>query len=113
MHESGPGKELEGVKTAEVPFSIGAVGDFQSIRILEKVGGNVDILLGINYIAFFPVLVHMLASCLGIHKLKMKSIGNKFTCVIAGPHSSFDKILQEVGNAAYLLLMFTEGLPTW
>ena len=85
----------------------------QNIKVPDKVGGNVDILLGIKYNAFFPVLVHMLPNGLGIYKLKVKSFGNKFTGVIAGPHSSFDKLLQKVGNAAYLLHIFTEGLQTW
>ena len=85
----------------------------QSIKVPDKVGGNVDILLGIKYNAFFPVLIHMLPNGLGIYKLKVKSFGNKFTGVIAGPHSSFDKLLQKVGNGAYLLHIFTEGVQTW
>ena len=169
MHESIPGKELEGVKVAQGPFVIGAVGGvkvmaqdawmvkinmmdgscqvleglsvekvtsefpevnlteavkvvkaskpkdtvLQAVKIPDKVGGNVDILLGIKYNAFFPVLIHMLPNGLGIYKLRIKSFGNKHTAVIAGPHSSFDKLLDKVGNAAYLLQMFTEGLQTW
>ena len=169
MDESVPGKELEGVKVAQGPFPIGAVGGIQvmakdawmvkikmvdgSCQILEglsvekvtsefpevdlneavkevkaskpkdtllqnvsipqKVGGKVDILLGIKYNAFFPVLIHMLPNGLGIYRLKVKSFGNKSTAVIAGPHSSFDKLLAKVGNAAYLLQLFTEGLQTW
>ena len=169
MDDSVPGKELEGVKVAQGPFPIGAVGGIQimakdawmvkikmfdgscqvleglsvekvtsefpevdlneavrevkaskpkdtllqSVSIPQKVGGKVDILLGIKYNAFFPVLIHMLPNGLGIYRLKVKSFGNKSTAVIAGPHSSFDKLLAKVGNAAYLLQLFTEGLQTW
>ena len=57
----------------------------QSVKVPDKVGGNVDILLEIRYNAFFPMLIHMLPNGLGIYKLKVKSFGNKYTGVIAGP----------------------------
>ena len=55
----------------------------------------------------------MLPNGLGIYTLKIKSFGNKFNAVIAGPHSSFDRLLEKVGNAAYLLKLFADGLDSY
>ena len=87
--------------------------EIQNVKIPDVVGGEVDILLGIKYNALFPVLIHMLPSGLAIYKVKLKSFKNKYTAVIAGPHKSFNVLREKVGNTAYLLQQFEEGLQTW
>ena len=85
----------------------------QNVKIPSEVGGEVDILLGIKYNALFPVLIHMLPTGLAVYKVRVKSFKNKYTAVIAGPHSSFDVLRNKVGNTAYLLQQFEEGLQNW
>ena len=85
----------------------------QNAKVPNKVGGQVDILIGIKYNALFPTLIHMLPNGLGIYKLRIKSHGSKDTAVIAGPHSSFDQLLKKVGNMAYLLQTFQKSVQCW
>ena len=169
LEDGVPGNELEGVKVANGPFVIGAVGGvkvmardawmvkckmmgggsqvlegltvdkvtscfptvnldvavkavkssqpgnklLQNIKIPSQVGGKVEILIGIKYNALFPTLIHMLPNGLALYHLKVKSFKNLHTAVIAGPHSSFDRLLDKVGNTAYLLQKFQEGLQNW
>ena len=85
----------------------------QNVKVPAWAGGHVDILLGIKYNAFFPTLIHMLPCGLAIYKLRVKPFQNKYTAVIAGPHSSFDRMVDKAGNAAYLFQEFSKGLQTW
>ena len=169
LKEGIPGKELEGVKVANGPFVIGAVGDMkvmardawmvkckmmdggcqvlegltvdkvtskfprvnldaavkavkssqpgnkllQNVKIPSEVGGEVEILIGIKYNALFPTLIHMLPNGLALYHLRVKSFNSHYTAVIAGPYSSFDRLLDKVGNTDYLLQKFQEGLQNW
>ena len=85
----------------------------QSVIVPDWAGGHVDFLLGIKYNAFFPILIHMLPCGLAIYKLRIKPFQNNYTAVIAGPHASFNRMLDKAGNAAYLFQEFTRGLQSW
>ena len=85
----------------------------QNVRLPDEVGGEVDVLLGIKYNALFPELLHMLPTGLAVYKVRVKSFKNMYTAVLAGPHTSFDVLRKRVGNTAYLLRQFEEGLQNW
>ena len=70
------------------------------------------VLLGIQYQAHFPELVHSLESGLGIYKLKLSPDGPA-TATIAGPHHSFNLMMEKVGNVSALLNEFARGLLQW
>ena len=85
--------------------------ELQQLKIPKYVGGECHILLGIQYNAFYPELVHSLESGLAIYRLRIKSSWS--TATIAGPHSSFNFLAERVGNTAALLQRFTEGIQQW
>ena len=61
-----------------------------------KVGGTcVDIMIGIRYARFFPRLLYMLPSGLGIYETQFKAMNGQ-TCILGGPHSSWLKCKEEV-----------------
>jgi hypothetical protein len=66
--------------------------ELQALRVPAKVGGHVDILLGIQYASHFPTLVHSLESGLSIYKVKLTPSSSEYTAAIAGPHHSFNLI---------------------
>ena len=82
--------------------------ELQRLVVPEVVGG----LLGIQYIAHYPRKVHSLDCGLGIYELRLTSDGPA-TATIAGPHHSFDLLMEKVGNVSALLGHFTEGLLKW
>ena len=57
----------------------------QQLKSPKKVGGDIDILLGIAYASIFPERVHMLESGLAIYELKMSPHEKGFIAVIGGP----------------------------
>ena len=59
--------------------------ELQRLVVPEFVGGEVHVLLGIQYIAHYPRKVHSLDCGLGIYELRLTSDGPA-TATIAGPH---------------------------
>ena len=86
--------------------------ELQDLSVPTVVGGEVDILLGIQYLSLYPVEVHSLASGLTICKLRLKG-SSGYTATIAGPHHSFNYLAEKVGNVSYLLSKFKEGIDHW
>ena len=72
-----------------------------------------NVLLGIQYAAHFPRLVHQLESGLGIYEVKLQPSSQNFTAAIAGPHHSFDLIMGHVGDMVTMLTSFTHGMDQW
>ena len=85
----------------------------QSCRIPPSAGGVTDMLMGIMYSNLFPVLVHSLPSGLGIYKTVLSSHGNKYNCMIGGPHRSFENCAGHAGGVAQMLAHFTEGIKMY
>ena len=92
----------------------GASNEFlQSCKIPSSAGGSTDVLLGITYASIHPVLVHQLPSGLAIYKSALASHGNKYTCLIGGPHRSFDVCAGHAGGVSRLLVQFVEGIQIY
>ena len=72
--------------------------ELQSLRCNERVGGELDILMGIYYSALFPVPVHSLPSGLTIYRLVISSHDPLYTAVIGGPHESFAGMADHFGG---------------
>ena len=85
----------------------------QALTVPEQVGGHVDVLLGIQYSAHFPKLVHSLESELGIYEVKLLASDPHVTAAIAGPHHSFNMMLEKIGDTGAMLSAFTQGLNQW
>ena len=88
----------------------------QSCRIPSMAGGCTDLLLGIMYAAIHPVLIHQLPCGLAIYKSVLASHGNKYNCLIGGPHKSFDAYAGQIGGVPQLLSHFVHGIQqyrTW
>ena len=65
------------------------------------------------YSDLFPVLVHSLPNGLGIYKTVLSSHGNKYNCMIGGPHRSFEHCSSQAGGVAQMLAHFTEGIAKY
>ena len=85
----------------------------QSCKIPSAAGGATDVLLGITYASIHPVLVHQLPSGLAIYKSALASHGNKYNCLIGGPHRSFDVCAGHVGGVSRLLAQFVQGIQSY
>ena len=57
----------------------------QALIVPKQVGGHIDVLLGIQYAAHFPKLVHSLESGLGIYEVRLLAGDPHITAAIAGP----------------------------
>ena len=69
-------------------------------RLPSKVGGEVDIMIGVKYLKYFPEKVYKLPNGLTLYDSFFENFdGSKG--VIAGPHSSFTKEWERVGHPAY------------
>ena len=84
----------------------------QNLIVPEVVGGEVHVLLGIQYIAHHPKHIHSLESGLGIYELRLTPDGPA-TATIAGPHHSFNLMLEKIGNVSAVIQQFTQGLLQW
>ena len=78
-----------------------------------QVGGHIDVLLGIQYAAHFPKLVHSLESGLAIYEVRLPAGDPLITAAIAGPHHSFNTMLEKVGDTSSMQAAFTQGLAQW
>ena len=83
------------------------------LTVPKQVGGHVDVLLGIQHSAHFPKLVHSLESGLGIYEIRLLADDPHITAAIAGPHPSFYKLKEKIGNTGATLATFTKGLDHW
>ena len=99
--------------TKEIKESCPENEEVQKLCVPDYVGGECHILLGIQYAAHFPRLVHSLESGLGIYEVKLKPHSSRFTAALAGPHKSFTFLAEKVGNVSFLLKKFTEGISYW
>ena len=63
----------------------------------DQVGGEcVDVMIGIRYARFFPRLLYMLPSGLGVYESQFAA-SNGQTCILGGPHKSWLKYKEEIG----------------
>ena len=99
--------------TAEIKASQPENRELQALSVPPVVGGECHILLGIQYSAHFPRLVHSLENGLGIYEVKLQPQSSRYTAAIAGPHHSFNCLADKVGNIAHLLQKFQEGISYW
>ena len=102
-----------GEATAEIKEADPYNAALQALTVPESVGGVVNVLLGIQYAAHFPRIIHQLESGLGIYKVKLQPTSQNFTAAIAGPHHSFDLIMGHVGDMVTMLTSFTQGMMQW
>ena len=79
----------------------------QDLTVPKQVGGHVDVLLGIQYSAHFPKRVHSLDSRLAIYEVRLLAGDPLIRAAIAGPHHSFNMMLEEIGDTGAMLAAFT------
>ena len=99
--------------TKEIKESCPDNEEVQRLCVPDYVGGQCHVLLGIQYAAHFPRLVHSLESGLGIYEVKLQPHSRRYTAALAGPHHSFNTLADKIGNVAYLLKKFKEGISYW
>ena len=61
----------------------------QNCKLPPRVGGRVDVLLGIQYTSIHPVVVRQLDCGLTIYKSRLAAHDKEVDSLIGGPHSSF------------------------
>jgi hypothetical protein len=85
----------------------------QALKPPSMVGGQIDILLGIQYLSHFPKLVHSLDNGLSIFEVQLTPSSPEVTAAIAGPHHSFNLILDNVGDLVTMIAAFRWDLVRW
>ena len=70
----------------------------QSLNCYATIGGQCDILLGIQYSNLFPKPVHTLENGLTIYKLVISSHDERYNATIGGPHESFNSYANYFGS---------------
>ena len=85
----------------------------QALKPPGMVGGQVDILLGIQYLSHFPKLVHSLDNGLSIFEVRLTPFSSEVNAAIAGPHHSFNLILEQVGDMVTMITAFKRGIDRW
>jgi hypothetical protein len=78
----------------------------QALKPPGMVGGQIDILLGIQYLSHFPKLVHSLDNGLSIFEVQLTPSSPEVTAAIAGPHHFFNLILEQVGDMVTMITAF-------
>ena len=82
------GEVFNDIKTAFIKNG----GNASSLpSVPEKVGGNVDFIIGIKYLRHFPKAIHQMPSGLTIYESSFESNDGSFG-LIGGPHQVFDFI---------------------
>ena len=74
-------------------------------------GAPVDLMLGIRYIRYFPQLMFMLPSGLGVYKSQLAA-KNDEVCILGGPHPSWERC-KESSNFAGAHSFFTAELRAY
>ena len=82
----------------------------QSCKVPKISGGQIDVLLGIQYSIIQPIPIQELDSGLTIYKSRLTSHDKSENALIGGPHTSFQFLAERCGNSAALLAHFTQGL---
>ena len=107
---------LTNLTEAEKEIKSDAAGNntLQSLKCYPKVGGqDLDILLGIMYQAFMPVLVHQMPNGLSIFELVIESHDSLYTAVIGGPHETFNQMASYCGGFGLLCSNLTSQLESF
>ena len=73
-------------------------GDLEKLPKLPKsVGGETDIMLGIQYLRYFPTEIHKLSNGLSLFQSHFKSF-NGTRGLVGGPHKSFNFVYKDMVN---------------
>ena len=83
------------------------------MTVPPKVGGHVDMLIGILFLNLFPDPIHQLPCGLTISKTKLSLSSKGYNAVLGGPHSSFMKLCNQVGGSTNLMNCFISGLKSF
>ena len=85
----------------------------QDLRSPPKVGGDMDILLGLAYTTIFLKEIHTLESGLAIYELKMSPHVKGFNAVIGGPSELFENLVGYVGSMSPVFANLTAQLENY
>ena len=79
-------------------------------KIYPKMGGSVDLLIGIKYQNIFPTLIHETNCGLGIYSLILQSHNPDHNMCLGGNLREFARLEDQFGNRMALLSTIQEGL---
>ena len=69
-------------------------------KLPKSVGGNTDLMLGIQYLKYFPREIHKMADDLSIFESQFKS-ANGCRGVVGGSHKSFTEVHSKCDHVFY------------
>ena len=82
--------------------------EVQAIRVPEKVGGKVDMILGFLYAKVYPEPVHVFDNGCTLFRTKLLQSDGNIQGVIGGPIGAFNHLADQTGvNAAVSWMMTT------
>ena len=101
---------LIGIEVENITYSFLKPSQHNTNTELQALSVTESVLLGTQYAARFPRLVHSLESGQGIFEVRLRPSSPHVTVDIAGLYHSFNLILERVGDMATMLTNFTKGI---
>ena len=77
----------------------------KNLEIPKRLGGNVDMLLGIRYQSIFPQILHAFPNGLTVFESKLMPASPNALACIGGPISCLDQICESIGASSTLMYM--------
>ena len=87
--------------------------ELQNLKCSPCIGGEVDILIGMFYLKYFPKPVHSLPNGLTIYSLQIRSHDGSVNAAIGGPHESFAQMGVNYGSMAVVFANLTKQLENF
>ena len=87
--------------------------ELQKLNCSPCIGGDIDILIGMLYLKYFPKAVHSLPNGLTIYSLRVKSHDGKINAALGGPHSSFHQLGAHYGSMSVVFANLSKQLENF
>ena len=97
----------------EIKASDKANTQLQKLKVQKMIGGNCDILLGMQYYSVFPKEVHALENGLTIFEVQVVPHDPTITACIGGPHETFEAMANTCGSPGILFTQIQQQLENY
>ena len=97
----------------EIKSSCPSNKELQNLKCSPCIGGEVDILIGMFYLKYFPKPVHSLPNGLTIYSVQVRSHDGSVNAAIGGPHESFAQMGVNYGSMAVVFANLTKQLENF
>ena len=101
------------VAQREIKANMPSNKELQKLNCSPCIGGDINILIGMLYLKYFPKAVHSLPNGLTIYSLRVKSHDGKINAALGGPHSSFHQLGAHYGSMSVVFANLSKQLENF